>query len=567
MPAIPQRLRAERDRFVGFAFAHADLLVELDAAGRIAWADGAFRYALGIDVQEVIGTPLAGILAPEDIALLHAALNLLKPGQRRRDLPIALQDGKNASIPASISVNRSVVQDEQVYFLSISVGSRHAAARMGAASRNRVSGLLEAAEFTQVASDAIRRARASGSSACLTLLEICEVAELERLLGPGRSDSLLAEIGAELKLHAMDFDSAAQLGDGRFGVAHFDDSGATAIVAAIMEIGRRFDLDADKLNLSDRSVALHDAAIGDGDVESILAYVVERFSRDGTAGLEQGVTAAECLRRMTAETLSRVVTMRDLIHEHRISLHFQPIVRLKDREPHHFEVLLRFSDGRSPFEDVKFAEEINIIHELDLAVTHGAIQRIAEAGKHGTKLHLAINMSARSLLNDTFLEMFDELAQRLGDMRDQLIVEVTESAKLDDLAKAAWAVGRLRSGRHAVCLDDFGAGASSLPYLQQLTVDYVKIDGVYIRSIAESARERAIVQGVLTTCRCLGIRTVAEMVEKEDQHKCLADLGVDMGQGWLYGRPSSATEGAIAKPPPIKAARPARRQEARDLWG
>ena len=199
-------------------------------------------------------------------------------------------------------------------------------------------------------------------------------------------------------------------------------------------------------------------------------------------------------------------------------------------------MLLRFEDGRSPFADVMFAEEINIVHELDLAVTHGAIARIQQSESKGQELRLAVNMSARSLLNDNFLGMFEQLAVKMGKNRNRLIIEITESAKLEDLPKAAHAVGVLRSAGHLVCLDDFGAGASSLPYLQQLQVDFVKIDGAYIKTITESIRERAIVQGVLTTCRCLNIKTVAEMVEKEDQHKCLFDLGVDLGQGWLYGR-------------------------------
>ena len=290
------------------------------------------------------------------------------------------------------------------------------------------------------------------------------------------------------------------------------------------------------------------------DEKSDLIYKIEGRLRDAASALAY-------LRKMTAETLSRVVSMRDLIHEHRISLHFQPIVQLSDRDPHHHEVLLRFEDGRSPFEDVKFAEEVNIIHELDLAVTQGAIREIANAAEKGHALQLAVNMSARSLLNDTFLDMFDQLAQRMGPRRTQLIVEITESAKLDDLPKAAAAVGRLRGAGHSVCLDDFGAGASSLPYLQQLMIDYVKIDGVYIRSITDSLRERAIVQGVLTTCRCLGIKTVAEMVEKEDQHKCLLDLGVDLGQGWLYGRPVP-----IIQPPSKPVTRPRKRGGTKDQW-
>jgi len=229
-------------------------------------------------------------------------------------------------------------------------------------------------------------------------------------------------------------------------------------------------------------------------------------------------------------------------------------VVLADRSVHHYEVLLRFADGHSPFEDIQFAEQINTIHEVDLAVAQGAIARLEQADAGPGHLSLAVNMSARSLLNDNFLVMFEDLAGRLGDRRDRLIIEITESAKLEDLAKAARAVDRLSAKGHPVCLDDFGAGASSLPYLQQLVVDYVKIDGAYIRGLDAEARERAIIEGVLATCRSLGVATVAEMVEREDQHKILLELGVSLGQGWLYGRPAPEIAPGAA-PDPAKQVR------------
>src|SRR6185369_6345193 len=98
----------------------------------------------------------------------------------------------------------------------------------------------------------------------------------------------------------------------------------------------------------------------------------------------------------------------------------------------------------------------------------GAVARLQLATAQNQNLSLAINMSARSLLNDSFLSMFEELLNKVGEVRDRLIIEITESAKLDDLPKAARAVDRLTARGHLICLDDFGAGASSLPYLQQL---------------------------------------------------------------------------------------------------
>lgn len=572
--ALAERLREERDRFVGFAFSNADVLLELDENSTVLWAGGAVKSILGVDNDTITGSPLAAHLAATDAILLKAALRELQPGQRRRDLNLTLQSPRERSAGekaggdktasderqmVTVAINRSLKEGKPHFFLTISLATTRAGS--GTPRRDRVTGLAEAVEFTYATTYAVQEARKAGKSACLTLLEICGAEDLNRIMGPDRAEALLGEIGAQLKLHAIDNESAAKLGDGKFGVTHLESENPTAIVDAINRVGDSFDLDPATLNVTGRTIALSGKSLADDDVESILSYLVEKFSREGIANFETG-SADQYLKRMTAEILGRVVAMRDIIHQRRIILHYQPIVHLLDRSVHHYEVLLRFEDGRSPFEDVLFAEQVNIIHELDLAVTHGAISRIKLAEKNRQELGLAVNMSARSLLNDTFLDMFEQLALSMGNARKRLIVEITESAKLEDLPKAARAVERLRSAGHFVCLDDFGAGAASLPYLQQLQVDYVKIDGAYIRSITDSLRERAIVQGVLTTCRVLNIKTVAEMVEKEDQHKCLLDLGVDLGQGWLYGRPAAEIPVATG----FGNTRPGKRQGAKEQW-
>lgn len=557
---ITERLREDRDRFVGFAFANADLLLELDSDSRIQWAGGAVKSMLNMDADSLVNRPLTTILTVHDSVLLMAALRELQPGQRRRGLTMMVR-GDNDGQMMEVCIYRVLDPREERFCLSIShlpFGAPHANEKP----RDRVTGLMEAVEFTRAANSAVQLARQSGKAACLTLVEICKEDDLRRLLGPDRSEVLLAEIGAQLKLHAIDQDAAGHLGDGRFGVTHLEAQNPTRIVEAIGKVGESFEIDKAALGLRQTTVRFQRNSLADDDVEGILAYVVNKFGIEGGTKMESG-TADQYLRVKTAETLSRVVAMRDLIHERRITLHYQPIVALSDRRHHHYETLLRFADGRSPFEDVQFAEEINIIHELDLAVANGAISRILESAGKQRSLSLAVNMSAKSLLNETFAGMFTKVTERLGPDRERLMIEITESAKLEDLPRAAKAVDHLRRRGHLVCLDDFGAGASSLPYLQQLTVDFVKIDGVYIRSITNSPRERAIVQGVLTTCKCLGIRTVAEMIEKEDQHRCLLELGVDLGQGWLYGRPAAD----IPIPALSQPQRLGKRMGVRESWG
>ena len=530
-------VRHDRDRFIGFAFASADLLLELTGDLRVSWAGGAALSLLGLESDRAIGQPFAAFVSPLDAALAGAAMQGLKPGGRHKDLLLDLrrEDGGVAHVAVSIYQSLNAARTE--YFLAIARRSLPTSDSAAPVRRDRATGLVEAVEFAQSTAHALRAAREAGQSARLTLVQICGEGELDRLLGPERSQALLSEIGAQLRKHAVVPEAAAKLGDGRFSVAQLDGAAPAAISTMIAKIGESFALDPDDLKVTEASLDFEGQSLAESDVESILGHVLERFRAEGAGGVAGG-SAESFLRKMTAETVSRVVMMRDLIHERRLSLHYQPIVALTDRKPHHYEVLLRFPDGRSPFEDIQFAEQINTIHEVDLAVTQGAIARLQEADAARQELSLAVNMSARSLLNDTFLTMFETLADKVGGQREKLIIEITESAKLDDLAKAARSVARLHARGHPVCLDDFGAGASSLPYLQSLIVGYVKIDGAYVRGIHDRLRERAIIEGVLATCRSLGVLTVAEMVEHEEEHKILHDLGVTLGQGWLYGRPA-----------------------------
>jgi EAL domain-containing protein (putative c-di-GMP-specific phosphodiesterase class I) len=113
--------------------------------------------------------------------------------------------------------------------------------------------------------------------------------------------------------------------------------------------------------------------------------------------------------------------------------------------------------------------------------------------------------------------------------------ELTESAALDDLAMADRHLQALREQGCEICLDDFGAGAASLAYLQQLRLDVLKIDGRYIRDLQHGGREATFVKHLVKMCGELGIRTLAEMVETQDAEDAVRRAGVDMAQGWLYG--------------------------------
>ena len=135
-----------------------------------------------------------------------------------------------------------------------------------------------------------------------------------------------------------------------------------------------------------------------------------------------------------------------------------------------------------------------------------------------------------------------ELIQQDESLSDRMVFEITESSYITDLDRVNNFIGILHGNNFEVALDDFGAGAASFEYLQKLEIDYVKIDGKYIRCIDQSKRDLAMVKSLTSMCRDMGIKVVAEFVETEEHFRILKDIGVHYGQGYLFGKPTLRPE-------------------------
>ncbi|MGH7082436.1 MAG: EAL domain-containing protein, partial [Acetobacteraceae bacterium] len=129
----------------------------------------------------------------------------------------------------------------------------------------------------------------------------------------------------------------------------------------------------------------------------------------------------------------------------------------------------------------------------------------------------------------------------------RLLVELTETAEIDDLAAARLTLASLRDAGIPFCLDDFGAGAAGFRYLREFRADYIKIDGSFLRAARESARERAMLGAMVALAREVGAKVVVEMIENREEEELSLALGADLGQGWLYGRPGRLPGSALRR--------------------
>ena len=235
------------------------------------------------------------------------------------------------------------------------------------------------------------------------------------------------------------------------------------------------------------------------------------------------------------------------VEDDRLELFFQPIIGIGAHEGDthgHYELLLRMRDEDGelvgPDQFIPAAERYNLMSTLDRWVIHEALSRLADRNSHGeARYTLAINLSGTSLSEDRFLDfVIDELkSQKLP--AGAICFEITETAAISNLSRVVYFMQTLKRLGCKFSLDDFGSGLSSFTYLKNLPVDYLKLDGQFIRHVAEDTVDESMVKAIREVGHAMGIETIAERVETKQVLEKLSSLGVEFAQGYYIARPAS----------------------------
>jgi EAL domain-containing protein (putative c-di-GMP-specific phosphodiesterase class I) len=492
------------ERYLAFAFASADLLIEVDSADRIVFAEGAFQARFGASGMHFTGRELAGLVAAEQHDQLAGALATLRRRGRLSPTPLRLAD--RARTPTLLSGLARPGNGAALTFGPIPEGMGRAVVA------DRPGDMLRAIET---------RLR-QGAGGALTMVEVGGSDD------PDRVAETVLEALATLAPGAL----PDRLEDGRFGVLTEAAPGEQATRAHLAQALAEKGLATDAIAVSD--VALETDGLTPAQAVRAVRFALGRFAADGQAGLAK-LGATGDLPGLIAAAKQRAANLRGAISARRFALMYQPIVALADRRVHHHEALLRpeGAEAASPAEFVAMAEAVGLTEELDLAVAAIAAEVLA-ATPHAS---IAVNISGQSLESPAFIERFLQIGRARKGLAGRLLVELTETAEIARPETVEKAIAALRTAGHAVCLDDFGAGHAGFGYLQRFPVDVVKIDGQYVRNAEANPRDRAILGSIVDLSRTLNCRVVAEQVETEAQATMLAGLKVEYGQGWLFGRP------------------------------
>lgn len=422
--------------------------------------------------------------------------------------------------------------------------------------------LLVQDRFTQAAA----RARRNSEPLAMLVVDLDDFRRVNDSLGHIVGDAVLQRMAERLRTLAAETDTLGRLGADEFVIVSSEraDADALAVFAqrVLAGIGEPFERDG-------LSIAFG-ASIGiaqfprDGDTfETLLNRAEAAMARAKIDGRNAFRFADPEVDIDVGEHLRLVSELRAGIERGELELHYQPILRLATGGISAIEALVRWRHPErglvSPSAFIPMAERSGLIHGLGVWVLEEAVQQVRRWESRGLPpFRVSVNVSAVQLMQGEFDRDVQRVLAAANLPASQLVLELTESSLVGDAEPLRARLARLRELGVGLSIDDFGTGYSNLGYLQRFDVQALKIDQRFVRGLADGPQGEAIIRAIVQLAASLGIRSVAEGIESDDEARRLREIGCDDGQGrwcaaampaaafaaWFLERPAPAAHGA-----------------------
>ena len=550
-------LLQEKERLRITLHSIGDGVISTDARARITFMNPVAEAMTGWPMADVMGRPLRDIFHLIDEAggripdPVETCLSRMQPFYLDGDAVLLGRDGERRYIrdsAAPVRTETGEIIGAVLVFQDVTSARTLQQALEHSANHDALTGLPNRTAFERSLRDARDQAHRDGREHTLCFIDLDRFKIVNDAAGHAAGDALLREVANLLRRGCRAQDSAARLGGDEFALLLRDcpvEDGERIASRFLRDIaGLRFVWDGTGYHIG-ASIGLTvvgpDAPRPDELVSQadIACYTAKTAGRNRVV-VYGGDDSATHRHDREIQVAARI---RNAIEADRFRLFAQEIRALHGDGggQRHFEVLLRLEDDNGalvqPADFIPASERYDLMGTIDRWVIRSVLR------DYGLRLHraqdvtIAINLSANSL-NDPFLWPFlqEELVLS-GLAPGRLRFEITETAVIDNLSAAGQFVAKARAAGCGVVLDDFGRGLSSFAYLRRFPVDALKIDGDFIRQMAGSAVDRAIVEAINAIGHRLGAVTVAEQVEDDATLDLVRAVGIDQAQGFAIARP------------------------------
>lgn len=417
------------------------------------------------------------------------------------------------------------------------------------ATHDSLTGLFNRREFDSQLNQALTSARADGRHHALCYMDLDNFSEINETYGHDAGDELLKQTATLLHNKVRDSDVLARLGSDEFVVLlkncsiHNAMESAQAFCNALRDFGFEWRDEAVKLGVSIGLVPITADCGGIADIMSVADAACFVAKDKGRHRVHVYHPQDVALKQRHGD-LKWIQQIRKALDENRFRLFCQSIVPLIPQASNvvHHEILLRMQgpdgDMIRPAAFIAAAERYSLMPSIDRWVVQHALLLLGERLNRNQQIGIfAINLSAQSLDDENFLGFVIDQIDKTHVPAANLCFEITETTAISNLMSATRFMSILRGMGCRFALDDFGRGFSSYSYLKNLQIDYLKIDGTFVRDLANDPVDYAMVESINQIGHIMGIQTIAEFVETEETLEKLIELGVDHVQGYQLGKP------------------------------
>ena len=561
---IEQRLRESEGRYRAIYDQNPSMFYTLAADGQIVSVNDFGANQLGFTVHELLGMSLLDLQPESERAAVqgHLDASWREPSTVRRfESRMTRRDESSIWVRISAKVVEHDGSERLLLVCEDITESHNLSEQLSyQATHDALTGLVNRREFENRLGRVLETAIASEGEHALCYLDLDQFKVVNDTCGHVAGDELLRQLGDLLQNHVRKRDTLARLGGDEFAVLmeHCGIEQAQRVAqnlrATIADFRYRWEDKSFTLGVSIGVVPItrHSSDVGEVmRAADTACYVAKDGGRNRIHVFREN---DEQLARRHGE-MQWVVQIQRALEENRFFLEYMPIEQVVSSpragklmiEGPQYEILLRMQDDRGsiipPGAFMPSAERYNLCIDIDRWVVNAAFEWLSEYPDHLRDLGLcSINLTSRSLSDDQFLVFLDRQFRSRRIPPEKVGFELSETAAITNLASATRFIKVLKEWGCRMALDDFGSGLSSFAYLKSLPVDCLKVDGVFVKDIADDPLDFAMVRSFYQIGGVTGKEMVAEFVESPEILAKVREIGIDYAQGYGIGRPRPLRE-------------------------
>jgi diguanylate cyclase (GGDEF)-like protein/PAS domain S-box-containing protein len=550
-----QELRAREARYSALVERSSDPITIVRDDATILYQSPSITRLLGWKSSDAVGTSYLDVLHPEDherwIVVLRRLVadpgnevttewRLLHMNGTWRTFESVLTNLIGEPSVGGLVLNSRDVTDQRIAEAQL----RHQAFH------DPLTGLANRSLFAEHLDRAVRRRGRSGGGVQVMFIDLENFKAVNDLRGRALGDELLQQVARRLESTFRDADLIARIGGDQFAVLSevppLQSDSHAAADRLLERFSEPFELDAESVMVA-VCVGIATDATGAETDEELMRHADLAVNSAKSKGKQSCAVYTAALHDPILKNMRVETELRRALERDELVVHYQPIVDVTSGRVAGVEALVRWNHPErglvGPYEFISIAESSGLIVPLGDWVLNRSCREVhALTLPRGETLRLSVNVSPRQLSNQRFfIEVENALKTSAFEAR-LLTLEVTESLFVDDVAGRLDLLNKLRGTHVQIAIDDFGTGYSSLKLLGEMPVDILKIDKSFIDHVVTSPESARLVQMILHLAKDLGVRTVAEGVEDQDQLETLQNMGCQLIQGYYFSKPIPVQE-------------------------